>query len=179
MDLVDLIAEKYFIGQEFLTWLWCKSEENGGTINIPALGKVVVVYEKHMVLEFGEGEAHEKLTTKGLQTELHEAKAGLAMGKKVEQARLQIVSGDYEYHMTLRGSLFDYSGVKLPKTMAGHEDGDGAAAIEGRLLDRIGLHESAIRIIDELFRLFIAIRVSGEWEKEVAAVRSWIHQEAA
>jgi hypothetical protein len=30
MDLVDIISEKKFLGQEFLTWLWYKSEERGG-----------------------------------------------------------------------------------------------------------------------------------------------------
>jgi len=38
MDLVDIIAEKYFLGQEFLTWLWYKSEERGGAIELPGIG---------------------------------------------------------------------------------------------------------------------------------------------
>ncbi len=35
MDLVDLIEEKRFLGQEFLTWLWWKSEERGGVVALP------------------------------------------------------------------------------------------------------------------------------------------------
>ncbi len=38
MDLVDLIAEKRFLGQEFLTWLWWKSEERGGSVSLPGPG---------------------------------------------------------------------------------------------------------------------------------------------
>ena len=38
MDLVDLIAEKRFLGQEFLTWLWWKSEERGGTVEVTGRG---------------------------------------------------------------------------------------------------------------------------------------------
>ena len=51
MDLVDLIQEKKFLGQEFLAWLWYKSEERGGTVELPGIGDILVVFEKHMLLE--------------------------------------------------------------------------------------------------------------------------------
>jgi len=70
MDLVDLIVEKRFLGQEFLTWLWWKSEERGGSIDIPGSGDITVVFEKHMLLESGEGESTEKIVCTGLQAEL-------------------------------------------------------------------------------------------------------------
>ena len=177
MDLVDLIAEKYFLGQEFLTWLWFKSEQSGGVIDMPERGNVVVVFEKHMQLEFGEGEAHEKLVSRGLQTELHEARAGLTMGKKVEQARIQLVVGEYEYHLTICGSMFDFSGIKLPKAMAASGEQE---EVEGMLLDRIGLHEQAVKVIDDLFGMFLEVRTDPEaWGDEVGLIRGWIHREAA
>ena len=40
MDLVDLIHEKRFLGQEFLAWLWYKSEERGGSVEVPGRGDV-------------------------------------------------------------------------------------------------------------------------------------------
>ena len=60
MDLVDLITEKRFLGQEFLTWLWYKSEECGGAVAVPGRGDVSVTFEKHMLLEYGEGQEQEK-----------------------------------------------------------------------------------------------------------------------
>ena len=104
MDLVDLITEKRFLGQEFLTWLWWKSEQRGGSVALPGVGDIIVVFEKHMLLEYGEGEYSEKLVCTGLQTELREARTGLLMGKKLEQARIQIVKDDYEWHVTLAAS---------------------------------------------------------------------------
>ena len=50
MDLVDLIQEKKFLGQEFLAWLWFKSEERGGSVEVPGRGDVLVIFEKHMLL---------------------------------------------------------------------------------------------------------------------------------
>ena len=94
MDLVDLIQEKRFLGQEFLAWLWYKSEERGGSIEVPGRGDVLVVFEKHMLLEYGEGDASEKVICRGLQTELKEARAGLSLAKKPEQARLRLSWND-------------------------------------------------------------------------------------
>jgi hypothetical protein len=177
MDLVDLIVEKRFLGQEFLTWLWYKSEERGGTVLLPGTGDIQLVFEKHMLLEYGEGESFEKIICQGLQAELNEARTGLRMGKKLEQARIHLVQGEYEWHMTLKASLLEFRSVKPPKTMAASEEGEMAEAVEGRLLDRIGMLETATRTVDELFRLFLEIRTSpGAWQDELARIRKWIHK---
>ena len=177
MDLVDLIAEKRFLGQEFLTWLWYKSDERGGTVYLPSTGSdIQVVFEKHMLLEYGEGEAHEKVICRGLQTELKEARTGLAMGKKLEQARLQMVRDDHEWHLTLKGSLLEFRNVKPPKTMTGGEGSDDPEATEGMLLDRIGLLDMAVRTVDELFRMFLDVRIGPDWDKELVKVRAWVNK---
>ncbi len=176
MDLVDLINEKRFVGQEFLTWLWYKSEERGGAINIEGAGDIQVVFEKHMLLEYGEGESHEKMICQGLHSELQEARTGLLMGKKLEQARIHLARGDYEWNFSLKGSLMEFRNVKPPKTMASSEEGEDEAAWEGRVLDKIGLNEEVVRTIDELFRMFLKVRVSAHWQDELTKIRAWVHK---
>ena len=73
MDLVDILKEKRFLGQEFLTWLWWKSEERGGSLMLADFGEITLSFEKHMLLESGDGDAIEKLVCSGLQSELQEA----------------------------------------------------------------------------------------------------------
>ena len=34
MDFVDILREKAFLGREFLTWLWFKSERTGGRVEL-------------------------------------------------------------------------------------------------------------------------------------------------
>jgi len=175
MDLVDLMAEKRFLGQEFLTWLWFKSEERGGAVYLEnSATDVEVVFEKHILLESGEGESYEKLICQGLQAELQEARTGLAMGKKIEQARIMLIRDDHEFHFSLKGSLFEFRSVRLPKTMTGAEEGDAPEATEGRLLDRIGLFEICLRTVDELFHMFLKRRVGHEWPSELTGLRNWI-----
>jgi len=175
MDLIDLMVEKRFLGQEFLTWLWYKSEERGGAVFLENSGTdVEIIFEKHILLESGEGESYEKLICQGLQAELQEARTGLAMGKKIEQARIMMTRDDHEFHFSLKGSLFEFRSVRLPKTLTNSDESGDAEATEGRLLDRIGLYEIPMRTVDELFGMFLKKRVGGEWPAELEKLRNWI-----
>ena len=180
MDLVDLMVEKRFLGQEFLTWLWWKSEERGGSVEIPEFGDITVVFEKHMLLEYGEGEYSEKLVCTGLQTELKEARTGLLMGKKPEQARVQIVKDTYEWNLTLGAALFEFRNVRLPKTAATEQgSGNSDEETEGMILERVFLFEELVRIINDLFRLFLEVRISTSWSAELQVIRNWVHASGA
>jgi len=175
MDLVDIIAEKKFLGQEFLTWLWFKSEERGGAIFLPGTGDIQVVFEKHMLLESGKGESLERLICKGLQTELQEARTGLLMGKKLERARIYLARGDYEWRLTLSATLFEFRNVSLPRTVSpGDESSSEPMAWEAGVLERIGMSEEVMHTIDELFRMFMKIRVQPEWMYEKDGIKAWI-----
>ena len=178
MDLVDIISEKKFLGQEFLTWLWYKSEERGGAILLPGTGDIQLVFEKHMLLESGEGESLEKLTCNGLQTELQEARTGLLMGKKLERARVYLAKGDYEWRFSLSATLFEFRNVSLPKTVPSSDDSSDPLAWEAKVLERIGMSEEAIHTIDELFRIFIKLRISSGWMYEKDTMKAWIKKGA-
>ena len=176
MDLVDLIAEKRFLGQEFMTWLWYKSEERGGTVYLPGAGDIQIVFEKHMILESGEGETHEKLICRGLRTELQEARTGLQMGKKLEQARIHLVRGNYEWNFTLTAAMLEFRNIKVPKTLAPSEEESGPEAFEARILERVGMVEEVGQTVLELFRMFLKTRIDPGWEQELARVRQWVHK---
>ncbi|MCP4342291.1 MAG: hypothetical protein GY799_26310 [Desulfobulbaceae bacterium] len=175
MDLVDLIVEKRFLGQEFLTWLWWKSEERGGSVDLPGEGDITVVFEKHMLLESGEGESMEKIVCTGLQAELQEARTGLRMGKKLEQARIIIGHRDYEYSFTLAAALMEFRNVKLPKTEATENDkSDNPEEIEGMILERVFLFEELIKLVNGTFRMFLDVRLSEAWRDELQKIRAWV-----
>jgi len=180
MDLVDLIKEKRYLGQEFLTWLWFKSEERGGSIFLDDSGEdITVVFEKHLLLESGEGDELEKVICQGLHAGLNEARTGLAMGKKIEQARLLIGRETYEWNVTIRASLLEFRSVRLPKTMNPAEEEEGPDAAAGMILERISLVESLTGIVDELFRMFLKIRTEPEkWLMESKKIAAWVEEMA-
>ncbi len=178
MDLVDLIAEKRWLGQEFLTWLWYKSEERGGSIAIEGRGDIIVAFEKHMLLESGEGDSLEKIVCSGLQAELQEARTGLQMGKKLEQARITFGFDNYEYSVTLSGCLLEYRNVKLPKTEAGQVDGDNPEEMEAVVLERIYLIEELTKTVNQLFTIYLTVRLGEQWRNELQKIRAWIGKNA-
>ncbi|WP_028581011.1 hypothetical protein [Desulfogranum japonicum] len=178
MDLVDLIQEKRFLGQEFLAWMWYKSEERGGTVELPNDGDILVVFEKHMLLEYGEGDTSEKVICRGLQTELKEARAGLLLAKKPEQARIRIARGDNEYSVTLSAGTLEFRNVRLPKTAGTENDGKDPEGLEAQILERIALLEELIYLVNELFRMFVNIRCSQEWNDELIKIRQWVSEGA-
>jgi recombination associated protein RdgC len=131
-----------------------------------------------MLLEYGEGADCEKLICRGLQTELKEARAGLALGKKPEQARIRLGRGDFEFSVTLTAATMEFRSVRLPKT-AGAGDGDDPDSLDGQILERIGLFEEVINLVNELFRMFINIRGSSQWSEELVKIRSWVNSGAS
>lgn len=44
MDFLDILSEKAFLGREFLTWLWFKSDQSAGRIEIPGEKVVEVLF---------------------------------------------------------------------------------------------------------------------------------------
>jgi recombination associated protein RdgC len=174
MDLLDLIEEKRFLGQEFLIWLWCSSEERGGSVMLPDRSEVTVIFEKHMLLESGEGAECEKLVCRGQLTELREARAGLSLGKRPEQARLKISRDEREYSFTLTAATMEFRSMKLPATAGAEDSRDDRAGLEGQILERISLIEEGIDLVNALFRRFLLLRASDEWGKELTKLRQWI-----
>ena len=179
MDLVDILQEKRFLGQEFLTWLWWKSEERGGSLLLTDFGEITLSLEKHMLLESGEGDAVEKLVCSGLQAELQEARTGLHVGKKLEQSRIVLSHDSFEYHFTLVGSTLDFKSVKLPETdKTENPAGESVEETEGKILERAYLFEQLVKIVTACFVIFIHLRISPAWNDEVVKIRGWIAKNA-
>ena len=90
-----------------------------------------------------------------------------------------MAKGEYEYHLTLTGTLFEYRNVRLPKTLTPGEESSDRIAQEGKILEKLGMAEEAMRTIDGLFRMFLKIRVSDDWPVELAQMRAWVLKGAA
>jgi recombination associated protein RdgC len=110
-----------------------------------------------------------------LQTELKEARTGLGLAKKPDQARIRLAYADYEFSLTLSAATFEFRNIRLPKTVDANDEGNSAASVEGRILERIALFEQLAQLMDDLFRMFINIRASRRWEAELGQIREWIH----
>jgi hypothetical protein len=164
-----------FLGREFLTWLWFKSEERGGAVQIPGGEDVQVTFARRLVLESGGGDYSESITCQGLHAGLKEGKAAIQEGKKVKDARIQLGAGSDTFEFTLRGDRFQFQTLRLPSGMSMAEEDEGEKG--GRILERIYLIERAAKIMDQLFSVFLKKRLSPQWSsEEIPRIKKWVQK---
>ena len=96
-------------------------------------------------------------------------------GKETEQARIQVVKDSYDGNFTLAAALFEFRNVRLPKTAATEQGlGNSDEEMEGMILERVFLFEELVRIVNDLFRMFLRVRISAEWSAELQSIRAWV-----
>ena len=174
MDLADLMKEKQFIGQEFLTWVWFISDLNSGLVELPGFGAVEIWFEQRMMLESGSGDMRQAVVCSGRELDLAEALTALREGKKVSQVRLRIGFEEREWHLTLKDQGLELTGVKPPKTFDPDEEEPESDA--GKLLERVALLQELIRILDALYARFLTARLTDRWEnEEIPRLRKWLN----
>jgi recombination associated protein RdgC len=160
------------LAREFMTWLWFKSEERDGTVSLPGQADVRLTFEKRVVLESGEGEYSETVSCQGLHADLREGKAAIREGKKVREARLRLERDSDRWEFTLKADRFQFQSMKLPQTGGLDEEG---LENEGGILERIGLVETGLRTMDDLFAFFLKRRLSAQWAaEEIPRVKAWL-----
>ncbi|MBW2623877.1 MAG: hypothetical protein JRD68_13300 [Deltaproteobacteria bacterium] len=169
MDLVDIIKEKRFLGQEFLTWLWVHCERNSGLINVKEIGGAEIWFEEQMVLDAGE----ESITCKGGALSFAEARTAVRRGKKISKARLRVTLNGQEYRLTINAETLEITGLRLPRTLdMAEEEDDGLA---GRFLDRVALINEITELVNGLFAHYLEIRLTERWpERELPEIRRWL-----
>ncbi|HDQ93300.1 MAG TPA: hypothetical protein ENN89_04170 [Synergistetes bacterium] len=161
-----------FLGREFLTWLWFKSEERNGAVAVPKSGDVQVLFLRRIVLESGQGEYSETVVCSGLHADLSEGKEALRTGKKVREARVKLGIGSDEWEFTFKADGFLFQSMKLP---SGFEDADDELEQEGRVLDRVGSMNRIVTTMERLFLSFLELRRSAAWlSQEALRMEKWI-----
>ncbi len=172
-DLVELLYAYRFLGREFLTWLWFKSEaELDGLIKVREQEPVIVAVGDKMVLETGDGEYRETLVLQGSHSEHREARLGLMQGKLPEEMHLKLIRGQDEWQLTLKAATLEIKGLKSKSASGPQEDEDDQEAF---FFDQMYQVEAVSEIIDGLFREFLQVRLSPAWDQEeMPRVQDWL-----
>jgi recombination associated protein RdgC len=164
------------LGREFLTWLWFKSEERNGMIVIPGVGETEIHFIRRLVLESGDGEYSESVVCQGMHADLREGREALRHGKKIREARLQLVRDAAAWEFTFKADQFQFQSLKMPVVM---DFDDRQESRDSRILERIYLLETVIRCMDQLFVLFFNLRHSDAWQQECVRMEKWLQLSSA
>lgn len=171
MNLVDCLWNYRFLGREFLTWLWFKSEENpNGLVPLPQQDPISIEVGERIRLEAGDGEYRESLAVQGSHSEHQEARLGLRQGKTPEELHLKLSRGGLEWRLTLKATTFEVKGLRTNAALPPEDEDD-----EARFFDRMAQVEEITDILDGLFANFLRLRLSPAWEgEEVPRLRAWL-----
>lgn len=177
MSSISYVGEStdIMLGQEFLTWLWYRSD-TAPAFTAPDNGpEFRVSMEQRVVVQGGEGDARETASVSGVMSELREARLGLATGKQVTRALVRLTREPEEWQVTLKAQDFTLSSLKTPVVERGDTEDDDPDAL---FYEKIHLIEVCLGFIDAMFGVFLSLRLSPDWEKETAAIREWAAREA-
>lgn len=165
------------LGQEFLTWLWFRSETgNVFRMETPEHNGIpfTVTMEQRIVVRGGEGENQETATVVGSFSPLREARLGLLTGKQVVRALIHIEKDGMDWQVTLKAEDFSINSLRTPPI----SKDDAAQDPDAVFLEKIYLIEQALNMLDEMFQQFLALRLSpAAWQTEAKAVAEWMRRD--
>ena len=165
------------LGQEFLTWLWFRSE-TGNVFRMEGAEHsgepFTVAMEQRLVVRGGEGENQETATVVGSFSPLREARLGLLTGKQVVRCLVRLEKDGMDWQVSLKAEDFSINSLRTPKVA--RDDGDEDP--EGLFLEKMYLIDLGLDMLDEMFRQFLALRLApAAWNKEAEAVAAWMQHD--
>ncbi len=189
--LLDRIELRRFVGRELLLWLWFESEVLEATLATKEHGSFGLWLGGRLVLTDG----RESTAIKGVSPGLHrEAKEALLRGKTPDRMGLHLSIGDGEHTLVLRGDTLGIAALSAPiertpdappegapppvrkkKKQRDAEADEASFAEHEKLLERMHHARDVERVVEALYRDFLAVRLSGEWDAHVfPAIEAWV-----
>lgn len=170
-DNIDIL-----LGQEFLTWLWYRSEYADGLFRMTdGDGAFHVRIEQRLVVRGGEGEHQETASVSGSFSPLREARLGLSTGKKVVRALVNFYKDEMNWQVSLKAEDFCLNSFKTPaiaKAEENEEDEDATFYIKMQFISE------GLALLDEVYKQFLSVRLNqNAWDEEVRAVNGWINHD--
>lgn len=171
-------AGVYFLGREFLTWLWFLIDtQQTAVLRRGARGlagaspshsgdEIAVMIDRTLRLECAFGVTGADVITADAPAGLPEARAALSIGKLPTKAGLLIGSPAGEFGLALDGPRMTVSGLVLPE---GERTDDPRAALE----ERFERCFDCATLIDVLFELFLRRRLRADWAQMQSEMIAW------
>lgn len=160
------------LGQDFLTWLWFRSETRPAGFHDKD-GPFTVTMEQRVVVQGGQGETLETATVSGSLSPLREARLGLRTGKKVTCGLVRFERDAMMWQLTIKAEDFSLGNVRTPRVE--HEEDDDPDAL---FLEKMYLVEICLGFLDACYRDFITLRLSSEWNEELREMAVWMQADS-
>jgi hypothetical protein len=172
LDISTAYHRYRFLGDEFLTWLWFMLENNQNLFTSVDADCAALEIGNRIVLENRKTKSVERITIKGDDAGLEEGRLALRKGALVSEMALVFKTGEYQWQFNVKGESLNISSLKTP----GPTFPQGPEEIDAFLLERYESIMKILNFIENVYKLFIQVRLSPQWEpKQVSSIRKWIN----
>jgi hypothetical protein len=159
-------ANRDFLGNEFLLWLWFYLETEGDTLKLMDDSEATVMLARTLSLECPRGQTgRESIQSEG-PTRLPEAHRAIQAGKLPRKVGLTVVRHDAQYELTLQAETLAVNSARLPVP-----EGDDDHA---RHVERVNQIRHLNETLDLLYNAFGERRFNPDWPKELSRIRKWL-----
>jgi hypothetical protein len=162
-------ANRDFLGNEFLLWLWYVLDGENDTIKLADKSEVAVMLTRTLTLECPRAQTGKETIQSDGPTRLPEARRAIQAGKLPRKVGLILARHDNQYEFTLQAETLAVSGAKLPAPEEAEE--------RARLEERVTLLRSFLETLDLLYDAFGRVRLSENWPKELTKVQKWLQRD--
>jgi hypothetical protein len=160
-----------FLGDEFLTWLWFVIEQDPSVLRNADPDLTSFEIGNRIVLEKKYKKAFERITIKGEDAGLEEAKVALKNGALVAELNLIYRSAQQKWQFTLKGESLNLSSLTTPKISPSENPDD----VEASVLEKIFLYDKILQFLEKLYKTFIKLRTSNRWQShEISLIKKWL-----
>ena len=172
MQLLEKARETEFLGNEFLVWLWFRSETDSGLFDLGDKGTAELWFDGKITLQSETERGVETITCASETPNMKEARFALAEDKRIIQAAIKLDISDDQWSFILDSTWMNFKTFKSPRVIQDREEDP-----DGIFYEKMFLIEKAVSVMDEIYRSFMKLRVSPEWEtEERPALVKWISE---
>lgn len=165
-ELKFLQTNRNFLGREFLTWLWFKSESQNHKIKIKNLGEFQIFIDNKIVLSSASGSVRENSLKGNSPAYAPEASAALSSGKMLSEAKFVIQNQELNWSFSISAEDLSLKAVRLP-VVAKENSSE-------HFSQRIAYTKMLNDILDELYREYMEIRLTDSFHKEAELIQEWL-----
>jgi hypothetical protein len=171
LDLSVAYHRYRFLGDEFLTWLWYLAETDPDAFKTVDADCMALEIGNRIVLENRRGKSIERITIRGDDAGLDEAKIALKKGALVTELALIFKTREQQWQFSLKGESLDVSGLKTP----GPPLPQSSEEVEAYVLEKALQFNKTLKFLEITYKTFIQVRITSKWSSKITpAIRKWV-----
>lgn len=180
-NLLELIRDNAWIGEDFLLWLLYRTLNEGSEYAVSrpgpaAHGEVYVAYLNDRIVLQGESSGgSQKIAVSGPQDSFREVRAALQGGKSVREGVICFEKGEDFWRFNLKGEIFSFAGFKGPSVKLERDDTvDPTREREAVFYERMQIIDEGLQLFDSLLAAFLRERLGDDWGGLQRRIDDWL-----